>query len=117
MENPLVTTLFVTALGMAVVFAAMGLILGSMVLLTRLAGDRPKPPPEDGNDLESSPESGRAPAPGRQARYQVAAIAVALARARGGRELEEVEAEPLITPWGDYYRRRQLRPSGRGRIA
>jgi sodium pump decarboxylase gamma subunit len=116
MENPLVTTLFVTVLGMAVVFAAMGLILGSMVLLTRLVKNRSGPPSKDESKAESPPESSRSPVPGRQAHLRVAAIAVALARARRSRELEEIEAEPFVTPWGDYYRRRQLHPSGRGRV-
>jgi Na+-transporting methylmalonyl-CoA/oxaloacetate decarboxylase gamma subunit len=117
MENPLVTTLFVTAFGMAVVFAAMGLILGSMVLLTRLAKDRPVPPAAHEKDSEPSATSDHTPGRGRQAQLRVAAIAVALARARLSQEPEGADEEPLVTPWGDYYRRRQLRPSGRGRMA
>jgi Na+-transporting methylmalonyl-CoA/oxaloacetate decarboxylase gamma subunit len=117
MENPLVTTLYVTVLGMAVVFAAMGLILGSMVLLTRLAKDRPGPPSGDETELESPAESERPAAPGRQAQLRAVAIAVALARARRSQEPEEIDAEALVTPWGDYYRRRQLHSTGRGRTA
>jgi Na+-transporting methylmalonyl-CoA/oxaloacetate decarboxylase gamma subunit len=117
MENPLVSTLFVTAFGMAVVFAAMGLILGSMVLLTRLAHDRPARAAEEEKRPETPVKGGRPPAAGRQAELRVAAIAVALARARRSAEVEETDEEPYQTPWGDYYRRRQLRPSGRGRMA
>jgi Na+-transporting methylmalonyl-CoA/oxaloacetate decarboxylase gamma subunit len=117
MENPLMTTLFVTAFGMAVVFAAMGLILGSMVLLTRLAKDRAAPPVADGNSSEAFPKSDHLPAGGRQAQLRVAAIAVALARARRSQAPQEVDEEPFVTPWGDYYRQRQLHPSGRGRMA
>lgn len=117
MENPLVTTLTVTLVGMAVVFAAMGLILGSMALLTRLAQQRPTATSENGNHLESSARLGLPPTPHRQAQLRAAAVAVALARARVGGAGEDTDVETPLTPWGDYYRRRQLRPAGRGRVA
>ena len=116
MENPLVTTLTVTLVGMAVVFAAMGLILASMALLTRLARDR-APAPSAGNTPEPAVAGDDRPAAEQRARLRAAAIAVGLARARQGQEAIQVDSEPLLTPWGDYYRGRQLHPSGRGRIA
>jgi len=112
MENPLLTTLIVTLIGMAVVFAAMGLILGSMALLTRLAGDRPGPQSAN-HDRPAVPSESDATA----ATQRAAAVAVALARARQSGEQEGFDAEPLHTPWGDFYRRRQLHPCGRGRAA
>ena len=112
MENPLLTALIVTLVGMAVVFAAMGLILGSMALLTRLAGDKPGPMTPNHDRREPPPESDAPPAA-----YRAAAVAVALARARQSREEGDLDAEPLHTPWGDFHRRRQLDPCSRGRVA
>jgi Na+-transporting methylmalonyl-CoA/oxaloacetate decarboxylase gamma subunit len=112
MENPLLTTLIVTLIGMAVVFAAMGMILGSMALLTRLAGDKPGPKSAY-HDRPALPSESDTAA----ATQRAAAVAVALARARQSGEQGDLDAEPLHTPWGDFYRRRQLDPCGRGRVA
>ena len=117
MENPLLTTLIVTLVGMAVVFATMGLILGSMALLTRLTGDRPRPMPANHHHPEAPAKLGAPPPTYRQAQLRAAAAAVALARAQRNRELEESDAEPFHTPWGDFSRWRQLHPCGRGRVA
>jgi Na+-transporting methylmalonyl-CoA/oxaloacetate decarboxylase gamma subunit len=116
MENPLVTTLTVTLIGMGVVFAAMGLILGSMALLTRLA--RPtKMETHTSQDQEPSSGESAARPMARRSKLRAAAVAVAMVRARERQESEERDVEPQLTPWGDYHRQRQLRPSGRGRIA
>ena len=55
----------------------------------------------------------------RRRELRAAAITVALARAKAAgsmaSDLHTHDLEP--TPWGSYYRQRQLRPGGRGRIA
>jgi Na+-transporting methylmalonyl-CoA/oxaloacetate decarboxylase gamma subunit len=112
MDNPLVTTLTVTLVGMAVVFAAMGLLLGSMALLTRLSPETPTTSSRNGNHVEAPGDL-----PRRQALHRAAAVAVALARARQVRELEEPDIKAPLTPWGEYHHQRQLRPFSRGRIA
>ncbi len=114
MENPIVTTLVLTLVGMAVVFVTMSLFYGSMRLLTSITGKRPTE--QAGPTME--PDIGRSPDTSK--RLRAAAVAVALARA----EMDEAQhgaGQPSTpgreTPWGDYYRQRQLRPGDRGRIA
>ena len=78
-DVPLVASLLVAAIGMVIVFLAMGLIYASMRLLTAVATGR------------SGDDSACAPPLASQDRTE--------------------------TPWQGFYRRRQLRPGGRGRIA
>ena len=112
MDNPFSASLLITVIGMAVVFVAMGLFYASMHLLTALFRDRgdEKAEPvtvEKENELPMGDP------------LRAAAVAVALARA----ELPTV-GDPFaeltissISSWGDFYRHRQLRPTGRGRLA
>jgi Na+-transporting methylmalonyl-CoA/oxaloacetate decarboxylase gamma subunit len=120
MENSLTVSLLVTLIGMAVVFLAMALIYASMQLLTAIAKDKTaaksgsEPEPFAPSEFESDQtrEDDR--------RLQAAAIAVALERAaREESQMMETDTmhEALTTPWGKFHRQRQLRPSGRGRIA
>jgi hypothetical protein len=102
---------------MAVVFAAMGLILGSMALLTRLVRDPRVIQSASRGDEGATSAPDLPPRPYDQEQLRAAAIAVGLARARQSQEAVEINNEPLLTPWGDYHRHRHLHPSGRGRIA
>ena len=119
MENSLTVSLLVTLIGMAVVFLAMALIYASMQLLTAIAKE--KTTAKNGGEPESSPpsqlESDRTQ--GDTGRLQAAAIAVALARAtqEESQTTEIGTAHGALTPWGEFHRQRQLRPSGRGRSA
>ena len=118
MEHSLTTAFFVTLVGMGAVFLAMALIYASMQLLTALVRDKPIVEPTVDR------EPGQPRPPGQPIRsgsrilgLHAAGIAIALARTEGI-EQEGLQFPPRTeesTPWGEYYRHRQLRPSGRGR--
>lgn len=109
MDKPLLDSLFITIVGMAVVFLAMALIYLSMRLLTAMARDKPRREAV-GQSVSPDPHDER-----KESRLRAAAIAVALARARLTTE-ETVEGAAAMTSWGEFYRHRQLRPGGRRRI-
>ena len=109
MENPVATSLVVTGLGMLILFAAMALLYGLMVAMTALimdrATDETSPPGETG---EARRGDGR--------KQQVAAIAVALARAELERSLHTPpKTTTAASPWGQYHHQRLLdHPRDRG---
>jgi Na+-transporting methylmalonyl-CoA/oxaloacetate decarboxylase gamma subunit len=116
-QVPLATSLLVAAIGMVIVFLAMGLIYASMRLLTAVATGKSCDDSAGAPHLalqdrtENTPNSRRA-----------AAIAVALARAELSHRSEVTGLTPAsssgrATAWQGYHRGRQLRPGGRGRIA
>jgi len=115
MDNPIVNSLVLTVIGMAVVFVAMSLFYISMRLLTAVTQEK-QPLPDTQPDLSTSPVQPQQQ--DRSIELRAAAIAVALARA------EAAESAPAglyagdhpSTLWGAYYRQRQLRPGGRGRL-
>jgi Na+-transporting methylmalonyl-CoA/oxaloacetate decarboxylase gamma subunit len=111
MDDPLTVSLLVTAIGMAVVFLAMALIYGAMQLLTAVARDRrneqaepTSPPPVETSEGSWASDDDR---------LRAAAVAIALARARGVAIQQVPSGE--TTPWGEFYRRRHLGARGRGR--
>lgn len=115
MDNPLTVSVVVTLIGMAVVFLAMALIYASMQLLTALAKDRGQPtsaPPQATTDYREDRRASD------MDRLRIAAITVAVARARSMAEMgsNSRPAGSSTTPWGDYYRHRQLGSRGPGRI-
>lgn len=75
MENPLVTALLITAIGVSLLFLSLVLFYGIISLLTAVTRDRSKVPPASADIAEE-----RGGAPERRA-LQAAAIAIALARA------------------------------------
>jgi Na+-transporting methylmalonyl-CoA/oxaloacetate decarboxylase gamma subunit len=112
--NPLTTSLLVTLVGMAVVFVAMSLFFASMHLLTLLANDRTRAKPPIPAEPASDPAH-----PQTLDQRHAAVIAVALARAQiiDTPPMSVVQPIDAMSPWADYYRHRQLRPEGRGRLA
>jgi Na+-transporting methylmalonyl-CoA/oxaloacetate decarboxylase gamma subunit len=74
-ENPLVTALVITAIGMSLLFLSLVLFYGIISLLTAVTRERSSMPPAGAAIAE-----GRGDAPERRA-LQAAAIAIALARA------------------------------------
>ncbi len=115
MENPVTVSLVITLIGMAVVFVAMALIYGSMQLLTAVAKDKVKQDRPPASQLDEPAEARQ---PDDADRLRAAAIAVAVARARRTRNTGSATSSPVpsTTPWGEYYRHRQLAAGGRGRI-
>lgn len=93
MENPTIAALFITGVGMPMLFAALGLLIVTMLLLTAL-----------------TPERRAAPAPSRPtSALRAAAVAVALARAEAELSpgVPTVDEEP-DSRWRQYHRQRVL---------
>ena len=105
MDDPLSTTLFITLIGMTVVFLAMVLIYASMRILTRATSEIEKPPVVDGP--ETSPPLTPVQDAIADTEQRAAAVAVALARADSTVSEFQLGGN---TAWGDFYRQRQLRP-------
>ncbi len=102
----------ITLVGMGLVFAAIILLWMVMVVLVRLARDRPPIRPAQPCEAEPAPA---VPAPDRELRRRAAAIAVAVALARQA----EVQAGALpvaqpdaVTAWQAVTRARQLGERG-----
>ena len=116
MDNPIINTLVLTVVGMAVVFVAMSFFYVSMRVLTAATQEKEASQKGPQND-EETPAATSPSDPRRE--LQAAAIVVALARADSATPLPaDLYADDLqTTSWGAYYRQRQLRPGGRGRIA
>ena len=109
MESSLSVSLWITVVGLGLVFACILFFWGLMVLLVRLTRDRTS---------EGSPAEAAEPHPEtdelkRQA--AVAAVAVAIARARRQpRRLRRREDAAALSPWQAAHRRAQ--PRGRGTV-
>ena len=112
MDNPLAISLIVTGIGMAMLFLAVALLYGLMVLMTSVIKDRPA--------VEGAGSRGQATGEGElkieEARWRAAVIGVALARAE-----QEPDAlgwpGPAGTPsaWRVLHQQRQLTLSLRPR--
>jgi Na+-transporting methylmalonyl-CoA/oxaloacetate decarboxylase gamma subunit len=123
MENPLVTVLMITVLGMGLLFLALAFFYGLLSAMARGLKDRalrsPQAPatcPEDAGE-----EEGRSLA---ETRLKAAAVAIALARARvqaspPGGPAPPAEALPATQPpsawWSLHHQRRLASGSSRGR--
>ena len=109
MESSLSVSLWITVVGMGLVFACILFFWGLMILLVRLTRDRaPEGSPAEVD--EPGPETDDLK---RQA--AVAAVAVALARAgRQPRRLRRPEGASALSPWQAAHRRAQ--PMGRGTV-
>jgi Na+-transporting methylmalonyl-CoA/oxaloacetate decarboxylase gamma subunit len=108
MENPLYVSLVVTGIGMAMLFLALALLYGLMVLMTALIKDRPE---ATGRQEVAVPDADE-----RVLRTRAAVVAVALARA----ELEmSAAASPAggsgWGPWRQVHTQRLLDRSVRKR--
>jgi len=110
MDNPLMTALTVSGIGLLMLFAALAFLYGLMYAMTVILRDRP-----DVKEEESASAAG-ADTQAARAMRRVAMVAVALARA----ELESgpassPKAEVGISPWGQYHRHRLLGMDPRAR--
>ncbi|MBN1956219.1 MAG: hypothetical protein JW900_14400 [Anaerolineae bacterium] len=98
MDKALAAALAISAVGLAMLFAALLLLCGLMYLVTALFRERARPTP---------PPAARTSAAG-----QAAAVAVALARA----EIEHQAAPPAPadrpSSWQQYHRQRMLNRTG-----
>jgi Na+-transporting methylmalonyl-CoA/oxaloacetate decarboxylase gamma subunit len=117
MNDSLTTTLFVTLIGMVVVFLAMALIYASMRILTLATSDISKSSTIAGTETPQA--DAQANDKIKTSELRAVAVAVAVARAEAMSGLTAI-SEPQMggnTAWGEFYRHRQLRPGGRGRAA
>ena len=111
MDDPLITALSVTGIGMLVLFVALVFLYGLMYLLTEFTKDRTATATEE--------KDGRGAAEQHEMRRRAAVIAVALARAEqglGGYGRPEAlgSAGPWhaeqgrVSPWRAHHQQRQL---------
>jgi hypothetical protein len=122
MDNPLVVSLIVTGIGMAVLFLALAILYGLMVLMTGVIRDR-----GTGNREQGTGSSGQGAGIGEQgmtgeaagmerARWRAAAIGVALARAEQELGTPGLPGPPgTPSAWRALHQQRQLTLSPRPR--
>jgi len=109
MQDPVVVSLIVSGLGLALLFLALALLYGLMHLMTKLLEDRPvaPAPPLEAGDRDSI---------GQEEKLRAAAIAVALACAgRESRPVATPAADEVTGPgraslWWALHHQRQLAP-------
>ena len=115
MQDPLTISLFVTGVGMLMLFVALGFLYGLMYLLTEYVTDRPE------TQAEAQPAASERPI-SEKGRRTAAVIAVALAGAEQAQNSPDTP-EPSrgggsASPWWMAHHQRQLtqnRPAGRSR--
>jgi Na+-transporting methylmalonyl-CoA/oxaloacetate decarboxylase gamma subunit len=98
MDDPLMTALSVTGIGMLVLFVALVFLYGLMYLLTEFTKDRTETATEE--------KEGRGAEKQHEMRRRAAVIAVALARA--GQESDGYDGPEALgraSPWHDAYER------------
>jgi Na+-transporting methylmalonyl-CoA/oxaloacetate decarboxylase gamma subunit len=104
-DDPVVVSLFVSGLGMLVLFLALAFLYGLMYLMTTFIKDRPE---LEMGKQRSEKAGGRKQETGGEKR-RIAAIGVALARAElemSGVDVSDVEVTPR--GWRALHHRRQL---------
>ena len=113
MENSLVTTLLITAIGMSLLFLSLVLFYGIISLLTAVTGERAAAPAKA---TDSTTESRSQPEVGA---LQAAAIAIALARAGAeegtGSPVLPASDEVDVTSWWSLHHQDRLAEAGRPR--
>ena len=117
MDNPLAISLIVTGIGMAMLFLAVALLYGLMVLMTEVIREREGREGKEGKEGREGGEGKEGREGGEEgARWRAAAIGVALARAE-----HELAATGLPGPagtpsaWRVLHQQRQLTLSLRPR--
>ena len=115
MQDPLTISLFVSGVGMLMLFVALGFLYGLMYLMTEYVTDRPEPQAED------QPAAGERPVSER-GRRTAAVIAVALARAEQAQSATDTPEPPAgcgpASLWWMAHHQRELtqnRPARRSR--
>lgn len=106
MEDNLIQALNYTVVGMSVTFAALGLLVGLMYLLTALTREREEIPTEEAVAPVVEEEAAAAPP---DDRYRAAAAAVALALADLARKRTAEKATPSAADqWRSFARNQHL---------
>jgi Na+-transporting methylmalonyl-CoA/oxaloacetate decarboxylase gamma subunit len=123
MDDPLTISLVVSGIGMLMLFLALALLYGLMVLMTRMTATRGriKERPEAETGEQGSRGAGSRKQEARDGRRRAAVIGVALARAEqqlseaGAPGAEEAASSWRVSPWRALHHQRQLTPSLRTR--
>jgi Na+-transporting methylmalonyl-CoA/oxaloacetate decarboxylase gamma subunit len=123
MDDPLTISLVVSGIGMLMLFLALALLYGLMVLMTRMTATRGriKERPEAESGEQGSRGAGSRKQEARDGRRRAAVIGVALARAEqqlsraGAPGAEEAVGSWHVSPWRALHHQRQLTPSLRTR--
>ncbi len=119
MDDPITISLAVTGIGMLMLFLALALLYGLMVLMTRttdISGWI-----KGRSEADSGEQGDRGAREQRMMKRRAAAIGVALARAEqqtsaaGAPGAEEAASSWRISPWRALHHQRQLTPSSRTR--
>ena len=123
MDDPLTISLVVTGIGMLMLFLALAVLYGLMVLMTRMTDIRGliKERPEAETGEQGNKGAGSRKQEARDGKRRAAVIGVALACAE--RELSEAGAPKAeaaasswrVSPWRALHHQRQLTPSLRTR--
>jgi Na+-transporting methylmalonyl-CoA/oxaloacetate decarboxylase gamma subunit len=117
MENPLTISLVVTGVGMLMLFLALSLLYGLMVLMTRVTDVRAlfeRRPEAGGQGSKGAEEQGSKKQEARDRRRRAAMIGVALARAEGelstggAPEAAAVASSRPVSAWRTLHHQRQL---------
>lgn len=117
MENPLITVLMITVVGMGLLFLTLAFFYGMLTGMARGLRDRARPPQEEpAATAEEAPSSAATP-------WQAAAVAIALARGRVQSTppgpVPQAEAgsgpPPPSAWWSLHHQRRLASRASRGR--
>jgi Na+-transporting methylmalonyl-CoA/oxaloacetate decarboxylase gamma subunit len=107
--------LWITVIGMSLVFASIMLLWGMMVLLVRLSDDRtvpPAPQPKEGSSMEAVQESTAIPEGAllleRKRKAAAAAVAAALALQQSHSGLRVEEPSTAMSAWQVVHRAGQI---------
>jgi Na+-transporting methylmalonyl-CoA/oxaloacetate decarboxylase gamma subunit len=123
MDSPLLISLVVTSIGMLMLFLALAVLYGLMVLMTRVTDVRGliKERPEAETGEQGSKGAGSRKQEARDGKRRAAVIGVALARAEqqlsevGAPGAEEAASSWRVSPWRALHHQRQLTVSRRTR--
>ena len=119
MDDPLTISLVVTGIGMLMLFLALALLYGLMVLMTRMTDIRVRI--KKRHEAETEEQGSRGAREQELMKRRAAVIGVALARAEqqlsgaGAPGAEEAASSWRVSPWRALHHQRQLTPSLRKR--
>jgi sodium pump decarboxylase gamma subunit len=101
MDQPITTALYLTVVGMSLLFVALIFLYLLMLLMTAVIKERPA------KEEKGAPAS--VPVPGEDSVWRAAAIAVALARTEMSQQpVSPMEREDHPSPWRQYHHQRRL---------
>ncbi len=106
----MIDALWITLIGMGLVFVAILFLWGLMALLVRITQEREEPEPAEADQpVEAAgPEEAGASLPDQKRRAAAAAVAVALSRRRPARSQSAAQAAGALSAWQAVQRANQV---------